>query len=61
MEAVKGMMGLAKFKSDVISWKWRTLAKFKSDVSIPERYGEIEKWYDFLSSMHFGYKFVGLL
>ena len=24
MEAVKGMMGLAKFKSDVISWKGRT-------------------------------------
>ena len=24
MDAVKGMMGLAKFKSDVISWKWRT-------------------------------------
>ena len=24
MEAVKGMMELAKFKSDVISWKGRT-------------------------------------
>ena len=43
MEAVKGMMELAKFKSDVISWNGRIpekfvvavrmgLAKFKSDV-----------------------------
>ena len=35
MEAVKGMMGLAKFKSDVISWNWRIYASFWIQICRP--------------------------